>query len=136
MRILILIVVILILIAFLIYKINKTFGKKELLILITVIVVFTTIGIFTSKSSEEKVPQIFKEKYQKERNIEILKLSYERLNNKNISSSINFIYDFSYIIKKDGKEYVCNAKPIKIKKIEDEYIFENFDKLNEQCNEK
>ncbi len=136
MQIIVFIVVILALVGFLIYKINKKFGIKEFFILLAVFAI-TLIGsnIFM-KSTAGTVPDIFKEKYEKEKNVEILKLSYERLNNKNISSSTNFIYNFDYIIKKENKELVCTAKKVRIKKIEDEYIFENFNKLNEECNKK
>lgn len=136
MQIILFIVITVALIVFLIYTINKKFGKKEFLILLTVLII-PLVGIsFILNNIAGKVPNIFKEKYQKEKGIEVLKLTYERLNNKNISSNTNFIYNFDYIINKEGKEYFCTAKEVKVKKIEDEYIFENFNSLNEKCNEK
>lgn len=133
MQIIFFIVVAIALIVFLIYTINKKFGKKEFFILLTIIASSFIIIAYMSKNIEQTVPDIFKENYEKKKNVQILKLSYERLNNKNISSSSNYIYNFDYIIKKDNQEFVCSAKKVKIKKIEDEFIFENFDKLNEKC---
>ena len=136
MQIALFMVVSIALIAFLIYTLNKKFGIKEFLILLAVLVIPVVVISFSLNKIVQKVPNIFEEKYEKEKKVEILKLSFERLNNKNVSSNSNFIYNFDYIIKKDGKEFVCTAKEVKVKKIEDEYVFENFNKLNEICNEK
>ena len=69
----------------------------------------------------------------KKNNIEILKLSTELLNNKNISSSKRFLYNFTYIINKDNKEFVCSANKVEINKIQDEFIIT---KYKEVCQEK
>jgi hypothetical protein len=123
-------------IVFLIYKINNQFGVKEFLLLLIVIVVSILVTVMIIRNSKGKVPQLFKEKYEKEKKVSILELSFERLNNKITSSNINFIYNFDYIIKKDDQEFVCTAKAVKIKRIEDAYIFENFDNLKEECKKK
>jgi len=133
MQIMIFIAVTIALIVFLIFTINKKFGKKELLILLAVLIVPISILSFLLRTIAQEVPDIFKEKYQNEKKVEILKLSYERINNKNLSNNTIFIYNFDFIIKKDKKDYICNAKKVVIKKIEDEFVFENFDKLNEKC---
>lgn len=123
-------------IAFLIYRVNNNFGTKEIFILLAVLVIPSVTILIYLKDKEDRVPNMFIAKYEKSKNAKIVKLSYERLNNKYISSKTNFIYDFDYIITKDSKEFVCTAKKVKIKKIEDEYIFENFNDLDEKCNEK
>ena len=121
------------LIIFLIYTINKRFGIKEFFILIAVLIIPVVITSYLLRTIAQEVPDLFEEKYQKEKNVEILKLSYQRINNKDLSSNTSYVYNFDYIIKKDNKEFVCNAKRVQIKKIQDEFIFENFDKLNEKC---
>lgn len=136
MQFIFLIVILIALVAFIIYKINKKFETKEIFILLVVILIPILSLTFYLRNQEEKVPNIFKEKYEKEKDIKILKLSFDRLNNKNISSKTEFIYDFDYIIKKEDKEFACNLKNVKIKKIEDEYVFENFHNLIEKCGEK
>lgn len=136
MQIILFIVVTIALIVFLIYSINKKFGMKEFFILLAVLIIPLAVVSVLLNNIAGTVPDIFKEKYEKENKVEMLKLSYERLNNKNISSNTNFVYNFDYIIKKDGKEFVCTAKAVKVKKIQDEYVFENFNKLNEKCDEK
>lgn len=133
MQVLVFAVVLIVIIAFIIYKVNNKFGTKEIVILVFLILIGISATIFLLKKSENTVPELFKEKYQTSRNIEILKLSATRLNNKNVSSKKDFIYDFDYIVIKNNKEYLCTSKNVKIKKIEDEYIFENFDTLNEKC---
>lgn len=133
MQIMIFSVVLIAIVAFIIYKVNNKFETKEIVILVGLIIIsiITTIILFTK--SENRVPDIFKEKYQKEKNVSILKLSFERLNNKTLSSNTHYTYKFDYIINKDGKESVCIANNVKVNKIEDEYIFEDFKKLNEKC---
>ncbi len=136
MQILVLIAVSLIVVALIIYKINKKFELREFVILIVVVIVPIIAGTYILEDMEEKVPKKFQEKYEKDKNVKILKLTYERLNNKNITSKTNFIYNFDYIVKKGDKEFFCSAKKVKIKKIEDEYIFENFTNLDEKCKSK
>lgn len=135
MQIMVLILFFVALLAFIIYKINNRFGTKEFIIFSVVIIVSVLVAVMVFRNEKQKVPELFKQKYEKQHNVTISKFSYERVNNKNISSKIDFIYDFNYIILKDGKEIVCKAKDVKIKKIEDEYIFENFNNLKEECQE-
>ena len=136
MQIMIFAIILIIAVAFVIYKVNGKFETKEITILLSLIIITVGTSIYLLQENETKVPEIFKKKYETSKNAKILKFSFERLNNKNVSSNTQFIYNFDYIISKDGNEYVCSLKNIKIKKIEDEYIFENFDKLNEKCYKK
>ncbi len=136
MQILAFIAVSLIITALIIYKINKKFELREFIILIIVVIVPTLGGVYFLENQKEEVPSKFKTKYENEKKIKILKLTFERLNNKNVSSKINFVYDFNYIIKKDDKEYFCNIKSVKVRKIQDDYVFENFEKLKEDCKSK
>ncbi len=132
MQIFIAIILIIILIASIIYKLNNKFEKKELLILISIIVVVILVFTMYEKNQKNFLPNVFKEKYKKETNIDILKLSSELLNNKVVSSKNHFIYKFTYIIRKNNKEYLCVANNVNINKIQDEYIF---DKWIEECKE-
>lgn len=136
MQILIVILLILLLFGYIIFKIRHKFKIKELSILILLIVVFTIASYLYLENKENKIPNLFKEKYEKKFKTTIKKFSSKELNNIYLSSDKDFIYNFNYIIEKDGIEYFCTVKEQKIIKIEDEYIFENFDKLNEQCKEK
>ncbi len=136
MQIMLIVIIFIALLAYTIYKVNNKFETKEFIILFLVVVVSILVTVMLLRNSQERVPQKFKAKYEKEKNLHILKFSYERLNNKNISSKTNFIYNFDYIINKDGEEAICTSKNVKIKKIEDEFIFENFDELNEECKSK
>ena len=136
MQFIVVILLAIVLVAFLMYKINNKFGTKEIIILILVIIVSILVTNITLKNQEEKVPNLFKTKYENTKNSKIEKLTYERLNNKTVSSKTEFIYNFDYIMKKDDKEFVCTAKSVKIKKIQDEFVFENFDGLDETCDEK
>ncbi|MFA7084049.1 MAG: hypothetical protein WC141_05880 [Arcobacteraceae bacterium] len=129
-------IVLLLVVAFVIYKVNKKFEKKEVLILI-VILAFSIIGyIIYEKNNENYFPNLFQAKYLQEKNITIEKLSFELVNNKNISSKKEFIYKFIYIIQKDGKSFLCTAPKVKINKIGDEFVFTNFADLQEICVEK
>jgi hypothetical protein len=129
-------IVIIILLVIGIYKINNRFQKKELFIFLGIITIIVISTLYFIDQNENKVPQLFKTKYEKENNVKIEKLSFERVNNKTLSSDTNFIYNFDFISLKDGSEYICNIKNVKIKKIEDEFIFENFEKLNKDCKKK
>lgn len=119
--------------AFIIYKINNKFEVKEGLLLLGVLVLGILAIILFIDKKEETVPNIFKAQYEKETSSKILKFSAKRLNNKNLSSSSEFIYTFDYIVNKNDKEFVCTIENISIKKIEDEYII---DKYKENCKEK
>ncbi|NQY21828.1 MAG: hypothetical protein HRT40_11090 [Campylobacteraceae bacterium] len=118
---------------FKIYKINNKFEKREQKILLVVLSLILLIFLSFDYSSENKLPDLFKKDYMKKNNIEILKLSTELLNNKNISSSKRFLYNFTYIINKDNKEFVCSANKVEINKIQDEFIIT---KYKEVCQEK
>lgn len=133
MQILAVILLALLLVAFLIYKINNKFGVKEILILLLVLIVTVLVTSITLDNQEKKVPNLFKEKYEKDRNKKIDKFSFQRVNNLMLTSKENFIYDFIYTIKENGKDILCEMKNVKIVKIEDEYIFENFNDIKEDC---
>lgn len=133
MQILAVILLALLLVAFLIYKINNKFGVKEILILLLVLIVTVLVTSITLDNQEKKVPNLFKEKYEKDRNKKIDKFSFQRVNNLMLTSKENFIYDFIYTIKENGKDILCEMKNVKIVKIEDEYIFENFNDIKEEC---
>ena len=126
----------LVLLAFIIYKINNRFGQKEIILFIGSLIVGILAYIMYERNQENSLPNAFKEKYKSSYNTEILKLQSELLNNKNISSKINFIYKFTYIINKEDKEYLCTLNNVVIKKIENELVFENFSILKESCQEK
>lgn len=122
--------------SFIIYKINNKFSNKELVILLTIVTIGVVAMQLFLENKEDKIPSLFVKKYETIKNVKILKLSYEELNNKNISSDINFIYKFDYIIEKDKKQLVCTANKVQIKKIEDEYVFINFATFKETCKNK
>jgi hypothetical protein len=124
------------LVVYIIYKVNKKFEKKEFMILLGIVVLMIIGYILYEKKQETFFPNLFQEKYLTDKNIAIEKLSYELLNNKNISSRTQFIYKFMYIIQKDEKEYLCTAPKVEINKIGDEFIFTNFNTLQEECVEK
>lgn len=126
-------VLILLLVIFIIYKVNDKFEKKEQKILFVVLSLILLIFLSFDYSSENKLPDLFKKEYMNKNNVEILKLSTELLNNKNISSSKRFLYNFTYIIKKDNKEFVCSSNKVEINKIQDEFVIS---KYKEVCQEK
>ncbi|RXK11610.1 hypothetical protein CP965_12630 [Halarcobacter mediterraneus] len=136
MQIMLIAIFFIFLIAYIIYKVNNKFEIKELTILFFIIVLLSILSYMFLEDKKHEVPELFKEKYEKVNNVKIEKFSFERLNNKMVSSKTNFIYNFDYIVKKENKEYICNVKNVKIKKIEDEFIFENFNSLNEKCIQK
>lgn len=133
MQILISIIIIIILIGYIIYKIDKKFEKRDGFILTAVIIIVIAIFVMYQKNQKDFLPNQFKEEYKKEKNAEILKLSSELLNNKDVASKKHFIYRFTYIINKNDKEYLCVVNNVEINKIEDEYIF---GKWTEECKEK
>ncbi len=126
------IILVIILIGIIIYKLDNKFEKREIIILSSIIIIVILVFTMYQKNQENFFPNAFKEKYKQENNIEILKLSSELLNNKVVSSKDHYIYKFTYIIKKNGKEYLCVANNVNINKIQDEYIF---DKWTEECKE-
>ncbi|ADG92563.1 conserved hypothetical protein [Arcobacter nitrofigilis DSM 7299] len=126
------IILVIILIGIIIYKLDNKFEKREIIILSSIVIIVILVFTMYQKNQENFFPNAFKEKYKQENNIEILKLSSELLNNKVVSSKDHYIYKFTYIIKKNGKEYLCVANNVNINKIQDEYIF---DKWTEECKE-
>lgn len=133
MQILLIILLFLFLLVFLIFKIRNRFKIRELLIFIAIIFSFSFLAYYYLVKEENKVPNLFKTKYENKFNTVIKKFSYSRVNNIYLSSDKIFLYNFNYIIDKDGIEQFCSVKNQKIIKIEDEYIFEKFDDLKEEC---
>lgn len=133
MQIIIAIAVLIIAITLILYRVNSQFEKKEFIILLLIIIISTiTYGLY-EKNQEEFFPKMFKEKYEKEKNIPIEKLTAELLNNKVVSSKTKFIYKFTYLVKKENKEFLCSMNNVEINKIEDNFIFKNFADLKEEC---
>lgn len=133
MQILITIFLILIFLGFVIYKINGQFKKKEIIIFISLVIVTAVVFTMYQKNQKEYLPNVFKAKYEKQNGVEISKLSYELLNNKVVSSKNNYVYKFTYLVQKEGKEFLCTINNLKIQKVQDEFIF---DKWKEECTEK
>ncbi len=118
------------------YKVNNRFEKKEFLILLAIIVI-STIGYTMYENNQKNFfPKMFKEKYEKEKNVLIEGLESELLNNKVVSSKDKFIYKFTYLVKKDNKEFLCTANEVEINRIQDNFVFKNFSNLKEECIEK
>ncbi len=136
MQIIITIAVLIIVLTLVLYKINKKFEKKELLILLFIVVVSIAGTVLYEKNQEDFFPNMFKEKYEKEKNVLIEGLKAELLNNKVVSSNDKFIYKFTYLIKKENKEFLCTTTNVEINKIQDNFIFKNFSDLKEECYEK
>lgn len=125
-------IILLALVVFVLYKINDRFEKKEFTILMVIILV-TVVGYnFYDHKKEEFFPKLFKEHYLQTHQIEIDKLSYTLQNNQQLSAKDKFIYNFSYLIHKENKSYLCEANGVTINKIEDTYVF---DKYEENCKE-
>jgi len=129
MQIILFSLIILAIVIYIIFKIKKTFTKKDFIIFITGIVFIIVGFIYYNNVQENKLPNAFKINYLQEKNIEIIKLSYTQVNFE-VLRSTKFVYDFLYIINKDNKEYVCEAKDVEVQKIEDEFIFK---KYKEEC---
>lgn len=121
--------VILAVIVYIIFKIKKSFTKKDFIIFFTASVLIIVVYIYYDKAKENKLPNAFKANYLEETNRKIEKLSFTQVNFE-VLRSTKFVYDFLYIINKNGKEYVCEAKNVEVQKIEDEYIFK---KYKEEC---
>ena len=116
-------------VVYIIYRIKKTFTKKEIYGFIGVVVVLIAGMLYYNNLEDNKLPDAFKAHYLNEKNIDIVKLSYNRTDLEMLSSSKE-IYDFVYIIEKDTKQYVCEAKNVEAQRIEDEYVFK---KYKEEC---
>ena len=136
MQIIIGIAILIIAITIIIYKINDRFEKKEFIILLTLIISTIFGFIWYENSQENFFPQMFKKKYEKEKNVIIEGLESELLNNKVINSKDKFIYKFTYLVKKENKEFLCTINEIEINRIQDNFVFKNFSDLKEECKEK
>lgn len=130
------IAILIIAVTLILYKVNNQFEKKEFVILLIIITISSAAYVLYENNQEEFFPNMFKEKYEKEKNITITGLKSELLNNKVVSSKTKFIYKFTYIISKDNKEFLCTVSDVEINKIEDSYIFKNFSDLKEECTQK
>jgi hypothetical protein len=136
MQIIIGIAIFIVVVTIIIYKINDKFEKREFIIFL-LITIFATVGfIFYENSQENFLPKMFKEKYEKDKNTQIESLNAELLNNKVTSSKDKFIYKFTYIVKKDIKEFLCTMNNVEINKIQKDFIFKDFATLKEECVEK
>jgi hypothetical protein len=129
MQVLVASLVILGLLTFIVYKIKKSITKKDIIIFFVVLALAIAGLIYNGKIQEEKLPNVFKENYLKEKNIEILKLSSTQVNFE-VLSSTRSIYDFIYIIKKGNQEYLCEAKDVEVLLVEDEYVIKDY---KEEC---
>ena len=133
MQIIIAIAVLIIVLTLVLYRMNKRFEKKELLILLFIVILSIAGTVLYEKKQEEFFPNMFKEKYEKEKNLVIESLKAELLNNKVVSSKDKFIYKFTYLIKKENKEFLCTINEVEINRIEDNFVFKNFSDLKEEC---
>ena len=77
MQIMLTFIVIILLLVIGIYKINNRFQKKELFIFFGIITVIVASTLYFIDQNENKVPQLFKTKYEKQNNVKIEKLSFE-----------------------------------------------------------
>ena len=136
MQIIIGIVFFIIILTVILYKVNNRFEKKEFLILLVILVISTIAYTTYEKNQENFFPKMFKEKYEKEKNTQIESLEAQLLNNKVVSSKDKFIYKFTYLVKKDNKEFLCTMNNVEINKIQKEFIFKDFANLQEECIEK
>jgi len=133
MQIIIGITIFIVIFTTIIYKINDRFEKREFIILLVIIFFVTISIIWYEKSDENYLPKIFKEKYEKDKNLQIKSLSSELLNNKVLSSKDRFIYKFTYLINKNDKEFLCTMENVEINRVEKKFIFKNFANLTEDC---
>ncbi|RXJ83221.1 hypothetical protein [Arcobacter cloacae] len=136
MQIIIALAILIISATVIIYLINKRFEKKEFIILLIIILLSIIAYVFYENKKENFFPNMFKEKYEKEKNVVVEGLKAELLNNKVVSSKDKFVYKFTYLIKKDNKEFLCTANEVEINRIQDNFVFKNFSDLKEECIEK
>lgn len=129
MQIILFSLIILALLIYIIIKVKKTFTKKDFISFSAIIALVIAAIIYYNNAQEQKLPNAFKAHYLNEKNTEISKLSFTQVNFE-VLSSTKSVYDFLYIIKKDNKEFVCEAKDVEVLKIEDEYVFK---KYKEDC---
>lgn len=133
MQIIIAIAILIIAITLILYKVNSQFEKREFIIFLLIIIISTVAFIVYEKNQENFFPKMFKEKYEKEKNVSIEGLTAELLNNKVVSSKTKFIYKFTYLIKKNDKEFLCVSSNVEIDKIENNFVFKDFSNLKEEC---
>lgn len=133
MQIIVGIALFIVLVTVIIYKLNDKFEKKEFFILIFLIVAISVALIIYEKYSNNLLPNMFKEKYEKTTKQKIKSLDFELLNNKVVSSKDKFIYKFIFTLEKDDAEYLCTMNNIEINKIKNEYVFINFDENKQEC---
>lgn len=133
MPVIIAVTILIIIFTSILYKVNDKFEKKEFIILLLIIVITGfTYGLY-EKNQNDFFPNMFKEKYEKEKNITIKSLTAELVNNKVVSSKDTFIYKFTYIISKENKDFLCTSMNVEINKIENNFIFKDFANLQEVC---
>ncbi|RBQ29600.1 hypothetical protein [Aliarcobacter vitoriensis] len=136
MQIIIGIAIFIVIITVILFKVNDRFEKREFIILLIIIFLVTIGTILYEKSKDNYLPNIFKEKYEKDKDIRIESLNYELLNNKVVSSKDKFIYNFTYLITKDDKIFLCTMNNVEINKVQNLFVFKNFANLKEECIEK
>ncbi len=129
MQIIIFSLIIIAILIYVIYKIKKSFTKKEITAFFVIIAVIITGMVYFNHIEEAKLPEAFKSYYKKQKGYEVEKLSIKQTNVQVLSSG-DEVYDFVYIIKKDGQEFFCEANDVEAILVEDEYFFKNF---NESC---
>lgn len=129
MKIIIITLLILGLVFYLGYKIKNKYSKKELYSFLLIVLALIIGAILYNNYDNERMPNAFKAEYLKEKKIEIQKISYSYSAAEVLNSSSKF-YNFLYIISKENKEYVCEAKDVEVQRIEDEYLFK---KYKEEC---
>ncbi len=129
MQILIFSLLIILLVVYLIYRIKKRFTKKDFKIILGIIAAIIVGSYFYFDYEEKKVPNAFKAKYLKDYKTKIDKLEYFKTSVEVLESNKS-TYSFSYIVKKDGKTFVCEVKDLLVKTIEDEIILEE---IKEKC---
>ncbi|WP_418185236.1 hypothetical protein ACNSOS_10400 [Aliarcobacter vitoriensis] len=136
MQIIIGIAIFIVIITVILFKVNDRFEKREFIILLIIIFLVTIGTIWYEKSKDNYLQNIFKEKYEKDKNIKIESLNYELLNNKVVSSKDKFIYKFTYLVKKENTEFLCTMDNVEINKVQNLFVFKDFANLKEECIEK
>ncbi len=133
MQILIFSLIVVLLLGYIFYKLNQFYSKKVIISWTLFVVGFVWLSIYLSSYSEVGINKAFKAKYKKEFGYKIDKLSSNIINKgKNLGLN-EYFYKFIYIVKKDNKEFVCEANDVYVQMIEDEYVFKE---IKEKCREK
>ncbi|MEN8718560.1 MAG: hypothetical protein ABF301_07890 [Sulfurovum sp.] len=132
MQILIFSLLILLLIVYLVFKVKKRFTKKDFNLIIGIIIASIVGTYFYFDYENNKIPNTFKAKYLQEKNIKIDKLEFYKTSVEVVASNKS-TYSFSYIINKDGTEYVCEVKDLEVQIIQNEIIL---GEIKEKCQEK